>query len=274
MSVLRYTLDRKQFIPSEAVKTLLPENNVRILTDQITSEIFKCVGNYRPALHMFLLHYLILLIMLIIYSVVEWNVQHYSTGFILIVTPFITFIPVVYAMVREPHADSLNTFIESMEFEYLVRLDSINYTMNYLFIPGADLEGEKLSISDRLFRGRTCSGYIEFERKELRTPSGQSSQPPQQAPEPQQPQEDNSVVKEMSEEPREANRSPLEGPKIEEEADASQKIIEHHINSPKNFDDHNEISPENDSQEVHLKVAPKKSGESSEINFAMESNKD
>lgn len=127
----------------------------------------KSGGKQVPALVMVLVHYLALAILLIIYSLVESRVQGEFTGFILLFTPFLSFLPIVYAMVRDRPFDKLSSFLQANELAFKAKASSVGFSMTYLIISRSNLKGKEFSFYESTFLGKDFSFFIQFESREL-----------------------------------------------------------------------------------------------------------
>ena len=156
-----------RFAPPHNLLELPPADSLRdklfSLADTIERE---SGGSQWRGLTLIICHFLLLIALMVIYVLVENQVSSHSSGIILLFAPFISFIPIVYAMVRERPADKLNRYLEEhMEF-INADLRTYHFMCIFLFIPDADLHGKPFGFCQRVVLGRNFSGYIEFEERE------------------------------------------------------------------------------------------------------------
>jgi hypothetical protein len=114
-------------------------------------------------------HYLLLIILLIIYCFIESAAQNNMTGFILFAVPFLSFIPIVYAMVRDKPLVKITKYMKKNEPNFNKELSNEKYHLTSLFISGHNLKGKQFSFFESVFLGRDFSGFLEFEDRHYLT---------------------------------------------------------------------------------------------------------
>lgn len=118
-----------------------------------------------PGLLMVALHYCMLAALLVVYCLVESNRRYFLTGLILLAAPFLSFVPIVYAMIRDSPIVKINNYMDEKEAGFIERLSEHRYSMTSLFISDAMINGKPYSFFERSVLGRNFSGFIEFEEK-------------------------------------------------------------------------------------------------------------
>ena len=164
--VYRFIWDHSkgELSPPPVFVDLAESDSIKQLLREVSKEISTKSGGYQmPGFIMVVAHYIMLAIFLIIYCLIETAVKNDFTGLILIVAPFLSFIPIVYAMVREEPINKINAYLEDHEIEILQKLASKRFTMSSLFISEATIKGESFSFFQRTVLGRNFSGFVEFE---------------------------------------------------------------------------------------------------------------
>ena len=114
-------------------------------------------------------HYLLLIVLLVIYCFVEAGVKSNMTGFLLFAVPFLSFVPIVYAMVRDRPLVKITKFMEKNERAFNQELSQEKYNLTSLFISGHTLKGTPFSFFQGAFLGFDFSGFLEFEDRRYLT---------------------------------------------------------------------------------------------------------
>lgn len=131
---------------------------------RIAKQISKDSGAAQlPGFIMVVFHYCILVVMLVVYCVVEAKYRAISNGVILLLAPFISFLPIVYAMIRESPINKINHYMDHFEQEFTEEIGKHKAALSYLFISDAKINGKEYSFFQRVIMGRNFSGFVEFE---------------------------------------------------------------------------------------------------------------
>ena len=136
----------------------------------IAQQISRKSGAYQyPGLYLVIAHYLLLILMMVIYCLVENAAKAIASGVILLVAPFLSFMPIAFAMVRASPIDRINAFLAKHEPQYMEALALQGFSMTSLFISDATITGKRFSFCERVILGRNFSGFVEFEEKSPET---------------------------------------------------------------------------------------------------------
>ena len=132
----------------------------------ICSEISKDSGAKQlPGLILVAIHYLILAAVLLVYCLIESKQRSFISGLILLAAPFLSFGPIVFAMIRDSPIDKINAYMDNQEMAFLDMLSKHQFSMTYLFISDARINGQRYGFFQRVILGRNFSGFVEFEEK-------------------------------------------------------------------------------------------------------------
>jgi hypothetical protein len=145
---------------------LSPSDPGRSLMQQIAIQISKDSGIKQiPSLLLIAVHYIILLVIIVAYCLIESKSRAFLNGLILLAAPFASFVPIVYAMIRDSPIDMINRYMDDREPVFHDDLSKCGYTMTSLFIRNSRIDGHKYSFFQRNIMGRNFSGFVEFEEK-------------------------------------------------------------------------------------------------------------
>src|SRR3990167_2335360 len=164
--------EKSRFEPPGVFAELDQQDPVRQLILRIVENINKQSGAKQLAGWVLVAaHYLLLIVLLVIYCFVESGLRSNMTGFLLFAVPFLSFVPIVYAMVRDRPLAKITKYMEKNEQQFNEDLGHEKYHLTSLFISGHTLKGKAFSFVESSFLGYDFSGFLEFEdRKYMNEP--------------------------------------------------------------------------------------------------------